>query len=100
MLRVCGAILADANEEFTAVLRRLRAEGCFRLVIDARDLDYVNSRGIGDLVSFSRDAHMNGGRLVMVRPGPSLMKTLRTVGLSSIVPSYDTIEQAVEACAA
>jgi anti-anti-sigma factor len=100
VLNVRGAIREEDNSAFAEALEALRREGRFRLVIDARELGYVNSRGIGTLVAFVRDAQLAGGRVAMVRPGRTIAKILRSVGLLSLVPSYETADEAAAACGA
>jgi len=99
VLTLRGSIHAEDNAAFARVLSRLRREGRSRLVIDAHGLEYMNSRAIGQLVEFSREARLEGGRVVLVRPGPTVAKILHAVGLASLIPSYETTEEALAACA-
>ena len=98
VLAVTGPIYAEDNDDFAKVMSRLGREGRFRVVIDARELEYANSRAVGTLVSFSRDARLGGGRLVLVRPNATVSKILEAVGLLSLVPTFETLEEAVAAC--
>ena len=92
-----GTIHAADHERFAGELERLRKAKRFKIVISAVDLEYINSRAIGQLVQFSRDVRLSGGKLVLVRPGPSVEKILRAVGLLSLIPTYDNVNQAVAA---
>ena len=98
VLTVTGPIYAEDNDEFVEVMGRLRRGGRFRVVIDARELEYANSRAVATLVSFSRDARLGGGRLVLVRPNATVSKILAAVGLLALVPTYETLDEAVAAC--
>jgi anti-anti-sigma factor len=98
VLTLAGSIHAEDNDEFAAELGRLRDGGRHRLVIDASALEYVNSRAVGTLVAFAREARLAGGKVVLVRPGPTLSKVLSAVGLLSLVPTYGALEAAVESC--
>jgi anti-anti-sigma factor len=93
-----GSIHAEDVPPFDEALSALRRRSRFTVVIDASDLDYVNSRAIGLLVQFARDARLGGGKIALVRPGPGVEKILRAVGLLSLIPAYDTVDQAVAAC--
>ena len=99
ILTVQGSIHAGDNDAFASALDGLRAEGRLRLVLDARGIDYVNSRAVGTLVGFQRDARLSGGKLVLVSPGSTVKKLLHAVGLLSLVPTYDTLDEALQACA-
>ena len=98
IIAVTGAIHAEDNESFAEALEELRERERFRVVIDGRGLAYLNSRAVGTLVAFSRDARICGGRVVIVHPNPTVSKILKAVGLLSLVPSYDTLDGAVAAC--
>ena len=98
VLAVTGPIYAEDNDQFAGAMSGLRREGRVRVVIDARELEYTNSRAVGTLVSFSRDARLGGGKLVLVRPNSTVSKILEAVGLLSLVPTFETLEEAVAAC--
>jgi len=98
IMAVTGAIHAEDNDSFAEALEGLRERKRFRVVMDGRGLEYLNSRAVGTLVAFSRDARICGGRVVIVSPNPTVSKILKAVGLLSLVPSYDTLEEAVAAC--
>ena len=99
IMAVSGAIHAEDNESFAEALEGLRERERFRVVIDGSGLEYLNSRAVGTLVAFSRDARICGGRVFMVHPSPTVSKVLKAVGLLSFMPSFDTIDDAVAACA-
>lgn len=98
IMAVTGAIHAEDNDVFAEALEGLRKRERFRVVIDGSGLDYLNSRAVGTLVAFSRDARICGGRVVIVRPNSTVSKILEAVGLLSLVPSYDTLDAALDAC--
>ena len=98
VLAVKGPIHAEDNDEFALAFSRIRRKARFRVVIDARELEYINSRAVGTLVSFSHDARLGGGRLVLVRPNATVSKVLAAVGLLSLVPAYESLDEAVAAC--
>ena len=100
ILAVRGPIHADDNDAFAEALEGLRRRKRFRLVVDAREIDYINSRAVGTLAAFSRDARLSGGRLVFVSPNLTVSKILKAVGLLSLVESHGTLEEAVAACGA
>jgi anti-anti-sigma factor len=99
VLTATGSIHSGDDADFGKKLTELRREQRFHLVIDASGLEYINSRAIGHLVQFSRDARLAGGKVVLVKPGPSVEKILKAVGLLSLIPSYDSTGAAIAACA-
>lgn len=100
VLTLRGSISGDDNVAFVECLTGLRKERRFRLVIDASDLDYINSRGIGEVVSFLQQARVRDGRIAFVRPGQTVETIMKAVGLYSLVQTFDTLDEAVAACEA
>lgn len=98
VLELKGPVHAEDDRRFSREFELLRDEGRYRVVIDARELEYLNSRAVGDLVKFFMEASNQGGRVVMVRPSGTAKKILSAVGLSSLIASFDTVEEACRAC--
>jgi len=98
VLRLSGPIHAEDNDAFAKALEGLRERGAYRVVLDGEGLEYVNSRAVGTLVAFSRDARISGGRVAILRPNATVGKILKAVGLLSLVPCYDTLDEALSAC--
>jgi anti-anti-sigma factor len=94
-----GSIRPEDNDLFAEALSRVVSEGHRRVVLDARDLEYANSRAIGQLVAFTREIRVLNGRVALVRPCERLTKLLMAVGLMSLVPSCGSLDGAVEAAA-
>jgi anti-anti-sigma factor len=98
VLSATGSIHSGDDADFGKALTELRRQQRFHLVIDASGLEYINSRAIGHLVQFSRDARLAGGKVVLVKPGPGVEKILRAVGLLSLIPSFNSVDAAAAAC--
>jgi len=98
VLKLRGPIHAEDNDAFAKALDGLRERGAYRVVVDGEKLDYVNSRAVGTLVAFTHDARIRDGRVAILRPNATVGKVLKSVGLLSLVPRYDTLEEAVSAC--
>lgn len=93
VIAASGSIRAEDNKRFGEILRRLRTPGC-RVILDASELDYVNSGALGEIVRFVREVRPKGGELVVVSPGPLVGKILKAVGLLSLVKVYESVEEA------
>jgi len=98
VLGLKGPIHSEDNDAFAKALDGLRERGAYRVVIDGEGLEYVNSRAVGTLVAFTRDARIRGGRVAILRPNATVGKILKSVGLLSLVPRYDTLDEALSAC--
>ena len=64
------------------------------LVLDFENLTYMNSKSIGYVTDwYSRTAAKNG-RIVIARPRPNILDILKVVGITQIIPIYDTLDEA------
>ena len=94
ILKVVGSIRTGENSAFSEELERLADAGCFKLVIDAAELDYVNSQAIGDLIAFYQKVLGQGGDVALAGLQPVVLKVMRAVGLEGIMGVFDTVEEA------
>jgi anti-sigma B factor antagonist len=62
----------------------LVGEGPGDLRLDLTDLDFCGSVGLSCLVALHNRRVVHGGRLVLLRPRPNVLRVLVTTGLDSI----------------
>lgn len=96
LLKVEGSIDSKQNQEFDNIFDELAYMDKHRVILDASDITYLNSRAVGRLVAFASNARIAGGRLVMACPSNTVNKIFRSVGLDSIVPCMETLADAQE----
>jgi len=64
------------------------------LLLDLEGLTYMNSKSIGYLTDwYSRTAAKNG-KIVIARPKPNILDILKVVGITQIIPIFETIDEA------
>ena len=95
ILRMIGSVQAADNEKFAREIQGLLEDGKIRLVIDATNLDYLNSRAMGELVAYYQRARATNGNLALVNLKPMVAKILRAIGLSTLIGCYRTIDEAL-----
>jgi len=76
-------------------VRRLLAAGPRYLVFNCRDINYVDSTGLGIFMHSRELARDAGGRVALVSPGPTFQKVITTTQVNRLLPIYDTVEEAV-----
>lgn len=96
VLRVAGSVQTSDNEKFAREIQGLLADGKIRLVIDATNLDYLNSRAMGELVAYYQRAKALGGGLALVRLKPMVAKILKAIGLSTLIGCYRSVDEALQ----
>lgn len=67
-----------------------------RLIIDASDLPFMDSTGLGVLVKAAIRARDEGGQVVLAAVGARVHKVLAITGLDEHVAICDTVEEALQ----
>ncbi len=66
-----------------------------RLVIDASQIAFMDSTGLGVLVKAAIQARDEGGEVVMAAVGPRVHKVLAITGLDAHIAIYPSVEEAL-----
>jgi anti-sigma B factor antagonist len=73
------------------------SHGATRLVLDLAEVTFVDSTGLGLLVSLQRRTRGAGGWLRLVNPRPQLGRMLHTTNLDQRLQVYTSVESALAA---
>ncbi|WP_187279533.1 anti-sigma factor antagonist [Quadrisphaera setariae] len=65
------------------------------VVVDLTDVPFVDSTGVGALLSVLRDVRGRGGDLVLAGPNHELTHLLASLGLPAVLQVFETREQAL-----
>lgn len=76
-------------------VERLQATGHIRIVLNLAELEYLDSSGLGELVSCNMKAAQSGRPLKVAAVTDRLSETLRVMRLASIFDIYETVDAAV-----
>lgn len=71
------------------------SENVIRCIIDISDLRYINSSGIGVLITVLTKFRNKGGEVYLVKPSESVKKLLIITKLNAIFNIADNIEEAI-----
>lgn len=63
------------------------------LIFDLRYFEYVNSEGIGFLVSLFYALEAKKQKLYILKPQPQVLDGFEAVGLTKIIPIYELLEE-------
>ena len=66
----------------------------FQLIFDLSELNFINSKGIGYLVSVYSHLTKNGKTMIITNASQPVMDVISLVGLTSIIPYRASMEQA------
>ena len=65
------------------------------VVIDLKGVDWINSSGLGILISGLTTVRNSGGNLCLANPSEKIKNILTITKLSSVFTSYDNLDEAI-----
>ena len=86
--------LGNTLSDIEAGIKRLIAEGCRKMVIDLSELGFIDSAGIGMLISCSGGMEQAGGVLRIAGAHGPVAKAFEVVHMSRIVALDDSVDAA------
>jgi len=97
VLRVGGRIGVAEADELALHFERVFADGCWRVVLDATDMDYLTSTGLGVLMGAMRKIRSHGEALRVVQPQPLVLDILRTTKMTKLLSLFPSLDEALRA---
>lgn len=73
-------------------------ERCKNIVLDVRDLSFMDSSGIGLIMGRYKICRENGGELCIVNEGEDVERILKLAGILKIIKVYSSIDEALNNC--
>ncbi len=64
------------------------------MILDFAELEYMNSKSIGYLTDWYGKVFENGGKIVITQMKPNILDILQVVGLTQLIKTYSTLEEA------
>jgi len=89
-----GPLTAENLIPFQHAIRR---ENSATIVLDLSEVPYVDSAGLGSLVSAYISRHKTGHRMALSGVCPRVMKLLEITRTESLFLIFDTVEDAMDA---
>lgn len=80
--------------QLRAALTELVDRGVYHLVIDLEQVSFLDSSGIGVLISVLRCIREHGGSLRLTAPRPHVRRVLELTGITTLLPTYATLDEA------
>jgi anti-sigma B factor antagonist len=88
----------EVAAEFRAMLLSLIEQGNRHLVIDLKDVTFIDSSGLGALVSALKTLKRSSGSgdVRLARLQPPVISLLEIIRLNRVFTSYPSVEQAIQ----
>ncbi len=101
LLEISGHLVADDGDRvFTSHVTSLVAGGCLNLLIDLRNITYIDSGGIGALVAMYLHVRSRGGRFKLLCPSSRACRVLQITHLDHVFEVFEREEDALRTFAA
>jgi anti-sigma B factor antagonist len=97
VVRPSGRLDLLSAGEIKQRLSQAVAEGKRRLVIDLGEVSFIDSSGLGALISGLKSARAAGGYLRIARASEQARLILELTTLHRVLPPYATVEEALAA---
>jgi anti-sigma B factor antagonist len=97
VMQAIGPIDSATLDTFKTQMDLVCSASAARVLLDCRELTYVNSRGIGLLVKYHRSLMMSRGRFALCHLNPKLVRTMELLQIGKTLAIYPTREEALAA---
>ena len=85
-IRVRGELDLSTLPGFAEAVVEAEASGADRVLIDLRELAFIDSSGVGELLRATDRGRRNGHALVFLRTDGAVEQTLRVMGVADLLP--------------
>ncbi len=77
-------VYGETNEKFRAAVRQVLAEGKSTLCVDLANVNYLDSSGVGELISALTAVSRKNGKLIVRNPSHKVLTLLEISQLTNI----------------
>lgn len=96
VLAIKGEIDVATAPPLRDKLLALVNDGSERVIVDLSNVDFLDSTGLGVLVSVMKRLRTTGGDLRLICTKTHLLKVFEITGLTSVFEIFDTLDAAIE----
>ncbi|MFE2531337.1 STAS domain-containing protein [Streptomyces sp. NPDC059371] len=97
MVTVCGAIDHASVGPLVQALTPRRLPDRPRMIVDMRQVSFMDSSGINTLLATHLDLTRTEGWLRLADVPAAIRRTLETVGVDTVIPCYPSVREALSA---
>ncbi len=95
VVSLSGDLIGEENgPKIIAELESFNADGNLKVIINISDVRYINSSGIGVLITLLTKVRNKGGELCLINPSESVQKLLIITKLQAIFKVFSTNSEA------
>ncbi len=95
ILRPSGWFIYDVVPTFRAKVEDLLKDGARKMVVDLQGVSFMDSAGVGALVSALTSLRKRGGKLALANLSPEVQRVLEITRLLKLFDVYEDVEKAL-----
>ncbi len=99
VIKLNGRLDLETSKTLKGLTKELMADNHNKMIFDLTDVDFINSSGLGTLVSILRDVNSKKGNLELCSLAPYIQEIFEITHLSSIFRIYENEEEALSSFA-
>ena len=92
---VKGRIDSDTVKTLTETFANLKANGRYKIVLNMKDVAYISSAGLGELIDTQNSCKKVGGELMLVKVPQRIKEALNLAGLTPLFNIFNDETEAV-----
>lgn len=96
IVRFNGDVIAEHITSIKGKINTLLSKGCDKFIFDFKSVKFMDSSGIGFLVSVLKELSKKNGKLRLCNLNKTVKSILQQVQLYSFFEIYDSCEEALE----
>jgi len=94
VITVAGEVDVYTSPTLKREIARVMDDGCDDVIVDLEKIGFIDSSGLGVLVSSLRAVREQGGTMRLVCTSDSILKIFRITGLDKVFPLFASVEEA------
>jgi anti-sigma B factor antagonist len=96
MVKPVGHLDAYSAPDMEKTLNGILDKGCFKIVLDLSEVDFLSSRGLWVLVETQKKCkRYNRGEIALANPNTQIKETFKLAGLETYFKQFDNVIAAV-----
>ena len=98
LLTLTGDLIGEnSGTEIVEIINDAMQNKVVAIAVDLGGVRYMNSSGLGVLITLFTKVKNKGGEVVIVSPSDQIKKLLQITKLNDVFKSFDTEEEAIQA---
>ena len=99
VISISGRLDLVSSSVLKDTIRQRLSDHRVQIVIDMEMVNFINSSGLGALISVLRDVRLSGGRIALCRLAPYIEEIFTITGLTRVFDCYASVANSLESFA-